>query len=212
MRFILLLPVLAAVLLQSCTDRVEETEAAKATESINTTVPAENTYTGAEPAAAAPDVNTEAGAAVANTGTGNNNNNQARTSSATSNNTNRITNNRATTTNRRANRTPGTAVVHTESEKTPGFKANYHVPREQYSQEARAARERTATGNGNVAYQRVQIKQGNMRASYDMPGDAYNGEDVLSHDGVEKNLERNVNYLDFTGGKVPNDGGQPYKD
>ena len=62
MRIKLLMPVLAAVLLQSCADRVEETGAAKATETVNTNVPVENTYTGAEPAAASPDINNEAAA------------------------------------------------------------------------------------------------------------------------------------------------------
>lgn len=208
MRFKLLMPVLAVVLLQSCADRVEETEALKATETVNTTVPVENTYTGAEPAAASPDINNEAAATTVSTGNTDNNNKAATNSTAAY----RTTNNRANTGNR-ANRTKSsTPVVQTASPSTPGFKASYQVPRDQYNEEVRAIREREASSaTAPVAYQRVQIKRGNMRASYDMPGDAYNGEDVLSHDGVEKNLERNVNYLDFTGGKVPNDGGQPYK-
>ena len=202
MRIKLLMPVLAVVVLQSCANRVEETGAAKATETVNTNVPVENTYTGAEPAAASPDINNEAAATAVTTG--NTNNKAANNATAYT-----TRNNRVNTGNRTRRTKSTTPVVQTESAITPGFKASYQVPANQYSREARAARERT---NGNIAYQRVQIKQGNMRASYDMPGDDYRGEDVLSHDGVDKNLERNVNYLDFTGGKVPNDGGQPYKD
>jgi hypothetical protein len=44
-------------------------------------------------------------------------------------------------------------------------------------------------------------------ASYDMPGDVYEGEDVLSHDGIDKVKQRNLNYLEFGPTKVPNDGG-----
>lgn len=44
-------------------------------------------------------------------------------------------------------------------------------------------------------------------ASYDMPGDVYEGEDVLSHDGIDKVKHRNLNYLEFGPTKVPNDGG-----
>ncbi len=46
-----------------------------------------------------------------------------------------------------------------------------------------------------------------FKASYDMPGDVYEGEEVLSNDGVAANKERNINYLKFGPTKVPNDGG-----
>lgn len=46
-----------------------------------------------------------------------------------------------------------------------------------------------------------------FKASYDMPGDVYEGDEVLSNDGVAKNKERNKNYLKFGPTKVPNDGG-----
>lgn len=44
-------------------------------------------------------------------------------------------------------------------------------------------------------------------ASYDVPEDMYSGEDVPANDGVAKNKARNLNYLDFSVMKVPNDGG-----
>jgi|GEM_PF-6707605 len=50
-----------------------------------------------------------------------------------------------------------------------------------------------------------------LKASYDMPGDVYEGEEVLSNDGVAKNMYRNMNYLDFSVRKVPNDGGLSMK-
>lgn len=46
-----------------------------------------------------------------------------------------------------------------------------------------------------------------FRVSYDMPGDAYDGKDVMSNDGVAKNKERNKNYLDWSVNRPPNDGG-----
>lgn len=46
-----------------------------------------------------------------------------------------------------------------------------------------------------------------MTASYDVPGEVYEGGEVLSNDGVAKNKERNLNYLNFGPTKVPNDGG-----
>lgn len=46
-----------------------------------------------------------------------------------------------------------------------------------------------------------------LKADYDMPGDVYEGKEVLSNDGVAKNRERNINYLDFSVRRVPNDGG-----
>lgn len=46
-----------------------------------------------------------------------------------------------------------------------------------------------------------------LRASFDRPGDVYEGKEVLSNDGVEKNIERNINYLDFSVNRPPNDGG-----
>ncbi len=50
-------------------------------------------------------------------------------------------------------------------------------------------------------------KNPRITATYDMPGDLYAGEEVMSNDGVEKNRKRNINYLDFGPSKVPNDGG-----
>ena len=44
-------------------------------------------------------------------------------------------------------------------------------------------------------------------ASYDVPGEVYEGGEVLSNDGVAKNKARNLSYLDFGPTKVPNDGG-----
>lgn len=50
----------------------------------------------------------------------------------------------------------------------------------------------------------------NIQVSYDQPGDIYKGENVKAHDGVKKNIKRNINYLDWRG-KVPNDGGLAVK-
>lgn len=46
-----------------------------------------------------------------------------------------------------------------------------------------------------------------LKVSYDQPRDIYEGENVLANDGVKKNIHRNINYLDWTVTKVPNDGG-----
>ncbi len=55
----------------------------------------------------------------------------------------------------------------------------------------------------------VVSAKGNPRltASYDVPGEVYEGGEVLSNDGVAKNKERNLSYLHFGPTKVPNDGG-----
>lgn len=63
-----------------------------------------------------------------------------------------------------------------------------------------------------VRYQTSSYKNNpRLKADYDMPGDVYEGEEVLSNDGVAKNMERNINYLDFSNPRVPNDGGVMYK-
>lgn len=48
-----------------------------------------------------------------------------------------------------------------------------------------------------------------FRVSYDQPGDVYKGKEVMSNDGVAKNIERNINYRDYAEGtpNPPNDGG-----
>lgn len=102
--------------------------------------------------------------------------------------------------------TPGTATVNTESSNTPGFKASYQVPGEAHASEKRKISERERTSAQQKA-KTVKLKQGNMTGTYDEPGDDYKGEDVRSHDGVDKNIKRNTNYQDFSGSKVPNDGG-----
>lgn len=43
--------------------------------------------------------------------------------------------------------------------------------------------------------------------SYDMPGDVYEGKEVMSNDGVQANRVRNINYLDTSVENPPNDGG-----
>lgn len=48
-----------------------------------------------------------------------------------------------------------------------------------------------------------------FQVSYDMPGDVYEGKEVLSNDGVAKNLRRNINYLDWSVTKAPNSGMLP---
>ena|SRR5690606_16353764 len=50
-----------------------------------------------------------------------------------------------------------------------------------------------------------------LKVAYDMPGDVYEGKEVLSNDGVANNMNRNINYLDFSNPKVPNDGGVMYQ-
>lgn len=102
--------------------------------------------------------------------------------------------------------------VNTESKNTPGFKASYQVHREMYTNENKQAQNRVAATNRYataqpINYQRIKVQKGNMHGVYDLPGDDYRGEEVKSHDGVAKNIERNINYLDFTSSKVPNDGG-----
>lgn len=66
-------------------------------------------------------------------------------------------------------------------------------------------------GNAPVA---VVSAKGNPRliATYDVPGDVYEGDEVKSNDGVAKNKERNKNYLKFGPTKVPNDGGLATRD
>lgn len=103
--------------------------------------------------------------------------------------------------------------VNVESKNTPGFKASYPVHRSMYKTENNSAQKRVNNSNRNastqsVAYERVQTQRGNMRVTYDEPGDDYRGKDVQSHDGVDKNVERNINYLDNAASKVPNDGGE----
>ena len=102
--------------------------------------------------------------------------------------------------------------VNTESKNTPGFKASYQVHRDMYRNENKKAQNKVTDSNSYVAaqpiaYQRIKVQKGNMRGIYDLPGDDYLGEEVKSHDGVAKNIERNINYLDFSSSKVPNDGG-----
>lgn len=46
-----------------------------------------------------------------------------------------------------------------------------------------------------------------LKVSYDQPRDVYEGEEVMSHDGVENNIKRNLNYLNFSIVKAPVDGG-----
>lgn len=46
-----------------------------------------------------------------------------------------------------------------------------------------------------------------FRVSYNVPGDVYEGEESLSNDGVKDNKTRNVNYLDWSVNRPPNDGG-----
>ncbi len=46
-----------------------------------------------------------------------------------------------------------------------------------------------------------------IRVTYNNPGDVYEGDEVLSNDGVDKMIERNLNYLDFSVNRPPNDGG-----
>lgn len=46
-----------------------------------------------------------------------------------------------------------------------------------------------------------------FKVSYDKPADMYSGEDVPANDGVKNNKKRNINYLDFSVTKAPNDGG-----
>ncbi|MCB0696402.1 MAG: hypothetical protein KDC07_03500 [Chitinophagaceae bacterium] len=60
-----------------------------------------------------------------------------------------------------------------------------------------------------TAYVRYDVPTGNprLKASYDMPGDVYEGKEVLSNDGVAKNMRRNMHYLNFSVRRVPNDGG-----
>lgn len=66
----------------------------------------------------------------------------------------------------------------------------------------------TTSQNTNVVYSTGSYKRNpRLTASYDVPSDLYNGNDVMINDGVEKNKKRNINYLDFNGGKVPSDGG-----
>lgn len=49
-------------------------------------------------------------------------------------------------------------------------------------------------------------------ATFDMPGDVYEGKEVKSNDGVAANKKRNINYLNFGPTKVPNDGGLATRD
>lgn len=103
--------------------------------------------------------------------------------------------------------------VNVESKNTPGFKASYPVHRSIYKNENTNAQKRVNNSNRNtstqsIAYERVQSQRGNIRVTYDEPGDDYRGKDVQSHDGVDKNVERNINYLDNAASKVPNDGGE----
>ena len=46
-----------------------------------------------------------------------------------------------------------------------------------------------------------------IRVSYDDPNGAYEGEETMINDGVEKNKARNINYLDGSMQLPPNDGG-----
>lgn len=48
-----------------------------------------------------------------------------------------------------------------------------------------------------------------FKVSYDMPGDVYEGKEVLSNDGVANNKRRNLNYLDWSVTKAPNSGMLP---
>lgn len=46
-----------------------------------------------------------------------------------------------------------------------------------------------------------------FKAQYDKPGDGYEGKEVMYNDGVEANIARNINYLDFSVNRPPVDGG-----
>lgn len=46
-----------------------------------------------------------------------------------------------------------------------------------------------------------------FKVQYDKPGDAYEGKEVMFNDGVEANIARNINYLDFSVNRPPVDGG-----
>lgn len=58
-------------------------------------------------------------------------------------------------------------------------------------------------------YMFIQSEKDNprLRASYKVPGDVYEGDEVPSNDGVQANIQRNINYLDFSVTRPPNDGG-----
>ena len=99
--------------------------------------------------------------------------------------------------------------VQTTGKNNEKLVAAYQVPTKEYNKEVSKVCENKTTANAEATkYQCVTIKQGNIVATYDMPGDDYRGEEVLSHDGVAKNKERNINYLDFSVSKVPIDGGR----
>lgn len=99
--------------------------------------------------------------------------------------------------------------VQTTGKNNEKLVAAYQVPTKEYNKEVSKVCENKTTANAEATkYQCVTIKQGNIIATYDMPGDDYRGEEVLSHDGVAKNKERNINYLDFSVSKVPIDGGR----
>lgn len=81
------------------------------------------------------------------------------------------------------------------------IKTAYEVPRNVYIKERRniasniPATPTVPPGNADVDH-------------YDKPGADYRGEDAMTHDGVAKNIERNLNYLDFSNAKPRNDGGE----
>lgn len=90
-------------------------------------------------------------------------------------------------------------VVITENEKS-GVIATYEVPKGKIAPRAKVPDVVYVTGSAK--------RNPRLVASYDVPSDLYNGNEVMINDGVEKNKKRNINYLDFNGAKVPNDGGQ----
>jgi hypothetical protein len=55
--------------------------------------------------------------------------------------------------------------------------------------------------SGNARY------HSRIRVTYDDMNDPYQGKPSMQNDGVQKNIQRNINYLDAANPLPPNDGG-----